>query len=80
MRRPTVLPVSGGGDPVPTQHCAMLKQNVLYAGDTRGKPFAILTGQNDSVAIAVCNSSGRLRWSKLDEWLADAETGVASDT
>ena len=37
-------------------------------------------GQKKAVAIAVRNASGRRRWSKLDEWLAGAETGIARDT
>ena len=63
-----------------TQHYAMLKRNLLYTGVTRGKRLVVLVGQKKAVAIAVRNASGRRRWSKLDEWLAGAETGIARDT
>ena len=57
--------------PVLTQHYAMLRRNLLYTGVTRGKKLVVLVGQKKAVAIAVRNASGRRRWSKLDEWLAD---------
>ena len=57
--------------PVLTQHYAMLRRNLLYTGVTRGKRLVVLVGQKKAVAIAVRNASGRRRWSKLDEWLAD---------
>ena len=52
-----------------TQHYAMLQRNLLYTGVTRGKKLVVLVGQKKAVAIAVRNSSGRRRWSKIDEWL-----------
>ena len=55
--------------PVMTQHYAMLQRNLLYTGVTRGKKLVVLIGQKKAVAIAVRNSSGRRRWSKLQEWL-----------
>ena len=55
--------------PVMTQHYTMLKRNLLYTGVTRGKKLVVLVGQKKAVAIAVRNSSGRRRWSKLAEWL-----------
>jgi exodeoxyribonuclease V alpha subunit len=57
--------------PVMTQHYAMLQRNLIYTGVTRGKKLVVLVGQKKAVAIAVKNVSGRQRWSKLDEWLAD---------
>ena len=56
--------------PVMTQHYAMLQRNLIYTGVTRGKKLVVLVGQKKAVAIAVKNTSGRRRWSKLDEWLA----------
>jgi exodeoxyribonuclease V alpha subunit len=56
--------------PVLTQHYAMLQRNLLYTGVTRGKQLVVLVGQPKAVAIAVKNTAGRRRWSKLDEWLA----------
>jgi exodeoxyribonuclease V alpha subunit len=56
--------------PVLTQHYAMLQRNLLYTGVTRGKKLVVLVGQKKAVAIAVRNTSGRRRWSKLAEWLA----------
>ena len=55
--------------PIMTQHYAMLQQNLLYTGVTRGKKLVVLVGQRKAVAIAVRNVSGRRRWSKLSEWL-----------
>jgi exodeoxyribonuclease V alpha subunit len=57
--------------PVMTQLYAMLQRNLLYTGVTRGKKLVVLVGQPKAVAIAVKNQSGRRRWSKLNEWLAD---------
>ncbi len=59
--------------PVLTQHYAMLQRNLLYTGVTRGKKLVVLVGQKKAVAIAVRNVSGRRRWSKLDEWLSQAD-------
>jgi len=58
--------------PVLTQHYAMLQRNLLYTGVTRGKKLVVLVGQKKAVAIAVRNTSGRRRWSKLNEWLVGA--------
>jgi exodeoxyribonuclease V alpha subunit len=55
--------------PIVTQHYAMLQRNLLYTGVTRGKKLVVLVGQKKAVAIAVRNTSGRRRWSKLSEWL-----------
>ena len=55
--------------PVLTQHYAMLQQNRLPTGVTRGKKLVVLAGQKKAVAIAVRNVSERRRWSKLSEWL-----------
>jgi exodeoxyribonuclease V alpha subunit len=55
--------------PILTQHYVMLQRNLLYTGVTQGKRLVVLVGQQKAVAIAVCNVSGRRRWSKLDEWL-----------
>ena len=57
--------------PVLTQHYTMLQRNLLYTGVTRGKRLVVLVGQKKAIAIAVKNVSGRRRWSKLNEWLAD---------
>src|SRR5437588_6630675 len=57
--------------PVMTQHYTMLQRNLLYTGVTRGKKLVVLVGQKKAVAIAVRSISGRRRWSKLREWLAE---------
>ena len=62
--------------PILTQHYAMLQRNLLYTGVTRGKRLVVLVGQKNAVAISVRNVSGRRRWSKLDEWLGNAEAGL----
>jgi exodeoxyribonuclease V alpha subunit len=63
--------------PVLTQHYAMLQRNLLYTGVTRGKRLVILLGQKKAVAMAVKNTSGRRRWSKLREWLAVMSDGAS---
>jgi exodeoxyribonuclease V alpha subunit len=55
--------------PVLTQHYPMLQRNLLYTAVTRGKKLVVLVGQTKAVAIAVRGTSGRRRWSKLQEWL-----------
>ena len=62
--------------PILTQHYAMLQRNLLYTGVTRGKRLVVLVGQKKAVAIAVRNVSGRRRWSKLNEWLANSCGGA----
>ena len=62
--------------PVLTQHYAMLQRNLLYTGVTRGKRLVVLVGQKNAIAISVRNVSGRRRWSKLDEWLGNADAGL----
>jgi exodeoxyribonuclease V alpha subunit len=52
-----------------TQHYTMLQRNLLYTGVTGGKRLAVLVGQRKAVAMAVRNTAGRQRWSKLREWL-----------
>jgi exodeoxyribonuclease V alpha subunit len=56
--------------PVLTQHYAMLQRNLLYTGVTRGKRLVIMLGQKKAIAMAVKNTAGRRRWSKLRDWLA----------
>ena len=46
-------------------------RDLLYTGVTRGKKLVVLVGQKKAVAIAVRSISGRRRWSKLREWLAE---------
>jgi exodeoxyribonuclease V alpha subunit len=48
-----------------TQRNTMLQRNLLYTGVTRGKKLVVLVGQKKALAIAVRNSSGRRRWSKI---------------
>jgi exodeoxyribonuclease V alpha subunit len=57
--------------PVLMQHYTMLQRNLIYTGVTRGKRLVVLVGQKKALAIAVRNVSGRRRWSKLNEWLAN---------
>ena len=66
--------------PVLTQHYTMLQRNLLYTGVTRGKRLVVLVGQKRAVAIAVKNVSGRRRWSKLNEWLADPKGKIDEKT
>jgi exodeoxyribonuclease V alpha subunit len=59
--------------PLTTQHYAMLARNLLYTGVTRGKKLVVLVGQRKALAIAVKNQGTRRRWSRLREWLRDAQ-------
>jgi exodeoxyribonuclease V alpha subunit len=56
--------------PLLTTHYPVLQRNLLYTGITRGKRLVVLVGSRKAVAIAVRNTAGRRRWSKLREWLA----------
>jgi exodeoxyribonuclease V alpha subunit len=40
---------------------------------TRGKKLVVLVGQRKALAIAVKNQGTRRRWSRLGEWLRDAQ-------
>jgi len=62
--------------PMAKQHYMMLRRNLLYTGVTRGKRLVILVGEKRAVAIAVKGTSGRRRWSKLQEWLAPDTTSA----
>jgi exodeoxyribonuclease V alpha subunit len=62
--------------PVLTQHYAMLQRNLIYTGITRGKQLVVLVGQRKAIAMAVRNTSGRRRWSKLAEWLSDRNSSL----
>jgi exodeoxyribonuclease V alpha subunit len=57
----------------------MLQRNLLYTGVTRGKRLVILLGQKKAVAMAVKNTSGRRRWSKLRDWLGNGATNRPGD-
>ena len=52
-----------------TQRYTKPQWNLLFTGVTRGKKLVVLVGQKKVVPIAVRNSSGRRRWSKLNKWL-----------
>jgi exodeoxyribonuclease V alpha subunit len=55
--------------PILTQHYTMLARNLVYTGITRGKRLVVIVGQRKAIAMAVRNSRGRRRWSKLRERL-----------
>lgn len=56
--------------PIHTQHYVMLQRNLLYTGITRGRQAVIVVGTRKALAIAVKNSSMRLRYTRLAERLA----------
>jgi exodeoxyribonuclease V alpha subunit len=62
--------------PLLTQHYPMLQRNLLYTGVTRGKRLVVLIGQKKAIAIAVRNTAGRRRWSKLRDWLVTKPTAA----
>lgn len=51
--------------PILTQHYAMLRRNLLYTGITRGRQLVVLVGQHKAIAIAVRDSAGGHRWTRL---------------
>jgi exodeoxyribonuclease V alpha subunit len=59
--------------PLTTQHYPMLQRNLVYTGVTRGKRLVVLIGQRKALAIAVKGARRRRRWSKLQEWLEEAD-------
>ena len=65
--------------PIQTQHYTILQRNLLYTGVTRGKKLVVLVGQTKAVGMAVRNTAGRRRWSKLDEWLGREAAKVTAN-
>lgn len=55
--------------PVTMQSFMMLKRNLIYTGVTRGKKLVVIIGQKKALAMAVKNTKGLKRYSKLKEWL-----------
>ena len=51
--------------PILTQHYVMLRRNLLYTGITRGRQLVVLVGQHKAIAIAVHDSAGSHRWTRL---------------
>ncbi len=51
--------------PILTQHYAMLRRNLLYTGITRGRRLVVIVGQHKAIAIAVQDSAGSQRWTRL---------------
>jgi exodeoxyribonuclease V alpha subunit len=66
--------------PLLMQHYPMLQRNLLYTGITRGKRLVILVGQKKAVAAAVRGVTGRRRWSRLRDWLANDSTSRTEST
>lgn len=64
--------------PIATSQYMMLRRNLLYTGMTRGRKLVILVGQPKAIAIAVRETGGRRRWSKLREWLRPEEETARS--
>ncbi|MBP2656314.1 MAG: recombinase RecD [Firmicutes bacterium] len=59
--------------PVMMQHFMMLQRNLIYTGVTRGKKLVILVGQRKALSMAIKGKrQNKLRYSKLKEWLKDA--------
>ncbi len=62
--------------PLLNQHHIMLQRNLLYTAMTRGKKLVVLVGQKQAIGIAVRNARGRVRWSRLREWLVEGARGA----
>ena len=60
--------------PILTQHYAMLRRNLLYTGITRGRQLVVLVGQHKAIAIAVHDSAGSHRWTRLASTLSSMIT------
>ncbi len=64
--------------PIMMQHFMMLQRNLIYTGVTRGKKLVILVGQKKALSIAVKGKKqNKARYSKLKEWLLQAEKNKA---
>ena len=60
--------------PVMMQHFMLLQRNLIYTGVTRGKKLVILVGQKKALSMAVKGKKqNKARYSKLKEWLLQAE-------
>ncbi len=53
-------------------HDAVLRRNLVYTAITRGKRLVVVVGQPRALALAVRGAQTRRRWSKLGEWLGEA--------
>lgn len=56
--------------PITTQHFPMLQRNLLYTGFTRAKKLIVLVGSKRAIAIALRNTSGSDRCTRLQERLS----------
>ena len=57
------------GVPLTTQHCPMLRRNLVHTGVTRGKRLVVIVGQRKAMGAAVRGGQSLRRWSKLRQWL-----------
>ena len=58
-------------------HSIMLKRNLLYTAVTRGKKLVVLVGEKRAVQMAINNTEGETRHTKLREWLDRQDFGSA---
>jgi exodeoxyribonuclease V alpha subunit len=56
-----------------TAHYIMLARKLIYTAVTRGKRLVVIVGPAKAIAIAVGRQSDDRRWTKLAEWLKQAE-------
>lgn len=56
-----------------TSHYVMLKRNLLYTGITRARQRMLVFGSMKAAAIAATQCQNEERYSKLRDWLAEAE-------
>ena len=59
--------------PITMQSYRMLKRNLIYTAITRAKKLVVIIGEKKALSIAVRNTKGLERYSKLKDWLM---TGV----
>ena len=57
--------------PVTMQSYRMLKRNLIYTAITRAKKLVVIIGEKKALSIAVRNTKGLERYSKLRDWLLD---------
>jgi exodeoxyribonuclease V alpha subunit len=55
--------------PMTTQHFPMLARNLFYTAFTRAKKLIVVVGSKRAIAIALRNSKGNERYSRLQERL-----------
>ncbi|HHY05165.1 MAG TPA: ATP-dependent RecD-like DNA helicase, partial [Thermoanaerobacterales bacterium] len=62
--------------PITTQHYIMLQRNLIYTAITRAKKLLVMVGTKQAIRIAIRNNQAHIRYSRLDERIAQEFEGI----